>query len=970
MARTLAVALAAALVPVLAAADAKAFDHPAHLAGRPELELASGPPARAQRTLRTGKAPQRAQRAWTRLANEVGAGWVAQWDDARGVPSRAWGPGLAAAGTVASAEHAARFARAFLARHIDLLAPGASVDDFVIASNDLSGGMRTVGFVQQHGGVPVLGGQLGFRFKADRLFLIGSEAFPSVRTTTPGSSISPLAARTAALQWVAGEAASAQPGAVVGPYLLPIVGETGVRGYERVLEVTVETRAPMGRWSVWVDAHSGAPVARKQTLSFANGTVLYNAPVRRPGAQRQDYPALFADQTVDGAAVTSDAAGVVTWPTESTASVLAGVSGTRVRVQNDGGGEATQLLSLAPGGTAVWNAANEETIDSQVSVFVHAHEVRDYAKLIAPNLGWLNTKVQATVNIADVCNAFSDGSSINFFLAGSGCENTGRLADVVYHEFGHSLHAQSILQGVGAFESALSEGVSDYLAATITGDSGMGRGFFFTDDPLREIDPPGEEATWPDDISGDPHATGLIIAGALWDLRKALVEKLGEAAGVAQADHLYYEATRRSVDIPTMYAEALAADDDDGDISNGTPNACEIAATFGAHGLRAIEAELTGLSVAPPSVAGFDVSLTVNGFFPGCPGEAVDSATLRWRPRADPGKGGDLPMSQTGSLLEGTIPSQADGTVVEYQVDIALGDGAKLVFPDNVADPYYQLFVGTVQPLYCTDFESDPEAAGWTHALLAGEDEEGADDWQWDEPTGKAGSGDPIEAHSGKKVWGNDLGHDNFNGSYKPDKTNRSASPVISTTGFEVVRLQYWRWLNVEDAHFDRATVYADDAAVWTNLDSMMGDMDSDMHHRDKEWRFHDVDVSAQAADGSVQIAYEIASDPGLELGGWTIDDFCVVGFVAAAPNPCFENPDLPECEQGAGGAGGAGAGAGAGSSGGAGGDPPPVPLSGTNGGCGCSTPGTDPAPAAGLALALAGLAAAASRRRARRSPR
>ena len=43
------------------------------------------------------------------------------------------------------------------------------------------------------------------------------------------------------------------------------------------------------------------------------------------------------------------------------------------------------------------------------------------------------------VNIDDECNAFSDGTSINFFRESDMCSNTGTIADVVYHEFGHSL---------------------------------------------------------------------------------------------------------------------------------------------------------------------------------------------------------------------------------------------------------------------------------------------------------------------------------------------------------------------------------------------------------------------------------------------------------------------------------------------------------------------------------------------------
>ena len=45
----------------------------------------------------------------------------------------------------------------------------------------------------------------------------------------------------------------------------------------------------------------------------------------------------------------------------------------------------------------------------------------------------------------------------------------------------------------------------------------MGRGFFYTDEPLRDLDPEGVEAVWPGD-RGEPHVTGMIFGGAMWDL--------------------------------------------------------------------------------------------------------------------------------------------------------------------------------------------------------------------------------------------------------------------------------------------------------------------------------------------------------------------------------------------------------------------------------------------------------------------
>ena len=102
-------------------------------------------------------------------------------------------------------------------------------------------------------------------------------------------------------------------------------------------------------------------------------------------------------------------------------------------------------------------------------------------------LPWLDGQVDVTVSDASgTCNAMSNGDDLFFFDSSDNCENTARIPDVVYHEAGHSVHNQALIPGVGLFEGALSEGVSDYLSATITGDSGVARGFFYDSQPLRE----------------------------------------------------------------------------------------------------------------------------------------------------------------------------------------------------------------------------------------------------------------------------------------------------------------------------------------------------------------------------------------------------------------------------------------------------------------------------------------------------
>ena len=73
---------------------------------------------------------------------------------------------------------------------------------------------------------------------------------------------------------------------------------------------------------------------------------------------------------------------------------------------------------------------------------------------------------------------------------------------------------------------------------------------------------------------------------------------------------------------------------------------------------------------------------------------------------------------------------------------------------------------------------------------------------------------------------------------------------------------------------------------AWRNVDSKMGD-NSNLQHRDLEWRFHDIDLTPGIMDGQIQVAYQLRSDQGLELAGWNIDEFCVVGVHAVAAPVC-----------------------------------------------------------------------------------
>jgi len=812
-----------------------------------------------------GVDPRVAHPGLVRLRSEVGPVWVA-WSAARQSASGVMLSGVEAPGTVASAARAEAFALAFLERHLAVLAPGSSIGDFEVVGNDLSAGKRTVGLQQRHRGLPVLGGQIGVRFAADRLVLVTSQTLPDVTVPTrTAATVTPEHARAAARTFVARDFDPTGSGSgftVNGPddgtLVLPVWTGAGW-DYHEVVHATVESRAPLGRWAVYLDARTAEPIAREQLMRSA-ATVRFDVPVRHPGAARYDAVAPQLDMMQSGLAAITDADGVVTL-TQSPTTIVTSVAGTLVQVNNDVSNEAsTSFMGVSNGQTVVWSAAADEQVDAQLSAFVHAGLVKEYVRTVAPGLGWLDEVLEVNVNLPSGCNAVSDGDSVYFLLADASCQNTARLADVVYHEVGHSVHAQSIIAGVGAFDSALSEGQSDYLAATIVDDSGMGRGFIYTDEPLRELDPDGFEYMWPLDVSPDPHQTGRIIAGTLWDLREALRAKLGDEAGILQSDTIWYESIRRATDIPSMYPEALAADDDDGNLANGTPNACEINAAFEAHGL--LDPTQVGdvtVDVVPVPEGREIVVAQALPMFAGCPLD-LGTAELRWRLRDEPDDVTTIPMVAEGGTWTATIPTQATGVVVEYQVALTYPTGTPALLPRNDADPWYQLFFGAAMPIYCLDEPDD--TAAW---FFSGS----GDTWSFG-PLAGGGGIDPAAPYDDDGVL---LSQDGIYPSYA---NTAATGPFIDISGHTDVRLHYRRWLSVEDGFFDHASIVVNDQPLWSNLTTAQ----ANVHHIDREWRFHDLPLNDFLDEGQVQLRFALDSDGGLELGGWTVDALCVVEVV------------------------------------------------------------------------------------------
>ena len=706
-------------------------------------------------------------------------------------------------------------ARAYVTAHPEL---GVRAQDLVVVANRIDAGTRSVGFRQTWQGAPVVDGQIGFVFSHDRLFAIFPHLITSIRAT----------------------------GALQGHAVLR------TRSGDRVVDVHENAGE-----TVYVDPASGTPIDRRSKVSHGASTLVYDVGARYATGPRVDVPAPDAEITVDGLARTTADDGTFLWAGTNSALVQPGLTGSYVTVINEAGSLASTTLTVQPGETARWSQASDEKNDAQLSAFVYVSLAKAHARIVNPAVAsWIDSPLTVHVNEPGTCDAYATPNELYFYRADAQCQNSARVADVVFHEFTHALHHHSVIAGVGMFEQQLSEGLADWFAADMNEDPGIGRGFRYDSVPERDIDPYGIERRWPEDIGFDTHVTGEIISGALWDLRTALVRELGQAAGVAQAEKIFTGILQRALDIPSSYQAALVADDDDGNLSNGTPHFCAIQQAFGAHGLA--EPDFATTSIASPIAGGQNIRVDVTTpTGRACPPPQVTSITVTWH--VGNGVPSELQLAPDGASWKGMFPEQPSGTVIAYSVDAALDDGTHIVMPNNPADPEYQLFEGSVVPIVCELMDHDPQ---WPQV---------GTEWEWAQAGLEPTSKDPPAAHTGTHVLGTDLTHD---GNYAPNELTTISIPTVDISAWEIVHLQYWRWLTVEDGKYDRADLLVDRQSAWSNAsDHRAGVLD----HVDKEWRFQDIDLTPYGS-GSVSITWSLASDGSNQLGGWTLDDVCVVG--------------------------------------------------------------------------------------------
>ena len=645
--------------------------------------------------------------AWEDFRARYG-GWTAMWNTRTGSPHRAFGPAIALAGFADRADAVEASVRAFVAANPELFGTPVLATSRVQKVN----GIWYVRFRQTVRGMPILFNDWEFRVGTNgNLMVLGADA---QRVT---SADIPTVARIPAA--VAREAARAGLAFVQGRdrleggddlALLPVATEQG-QIFRVVTEARVVIADPPGDWRTLVDAGTGEVLMRQnQVRNAISGTVTATVHPLLPTDPIVSQPLHNLTVNVGATPVSTSPSGTYSASPGGTVTVSAALRGPFCDVNRQ---DAVPDASFTAAGVTdpatvniAFNSGNSH--DGERDGFANVNFVHDYIKTLDPGLTGLDYVVPCAVNINSTCNAFWDGTGVNFYAAGGGCPNTATMPDVVYHEYGHGVNDKLYIQAgspTGMDNGALHEGMADVLAAMIQDTPHMGKGFFGPGTVLREL---ANTKHWPEDESSDPHMTGLIIGGAFWDLRVA--------AGLTLASRLSHFAKYGTPDDPDdgvamneFFVEALVQDDDDANLGNGTPHSAQIVTAFNAHGIGTVfYLHFTHTPLADqPGDGSYPVTATVT--YTGPFGAMAGNPTLFYA--YNNGSFQSVGMTPTGNSNEftGSIPGSS-GAVVRYYLSAIDTYGQTSTEPAHAPVIVNRFVAGPVVTLQSRDMETDP---GW-----------------------------------------------------------------------------------------------------------------------------------------------------------------------------------------------------------------------------------------------------------------
>ncbi|MBL0175421.1 MAG: hypothetical protein IPP94_09190 [Ignavibacteria bacterium] len=534
-------------------------------------------------------------------------GWEFRYNELTNNPHRAWGAGIPIEGFPAiTLMNAPQAGRQFVRENAALL--NADPANLRMLYSEIVDGKAYQKFIQTHNGIDVLNSYVDLRISRDgRVFMFGSDAKPGLSVDT-APSLGVDAARAFAK---AGFAVPPADDRITGGTLFILPLKFATRIDARLVYNFVVNAGPEDVWNTFVDAHSGAVLWRKNLVQhFHRGDEHEPRPAGNTvngrlmmsvykdswlvGASMEPVPNAYVN--VGGKEYITDADGRFTADigAELTAPVVARLAGQYSLVRR---GDSTavakngRIATSAIAGqelSVVWDSTNSTAAER--CIYFHMTTIRNYLRGIDPSnkLADIDRQITGVANINASCNANWDGTRMNFFAKSATCGNTGEIADVIYHEYGHAVNQflYTKLKGSSMSNGTLGEATSDIPANMLRDDPRIGIGFMLSGSPDGLIRNSDNTRRYPENLVNEIHDDGMILSGAVWDMRKAI----GLEVSRKLTHYVKYgtpDGTTTGEVFADYFIEILVADDDDGNLANGTPHSADIIPAFVKHGIPA-----------------------------------------------------------------------------------------------------------------------------------------------------------------------------------------------------------------------------------------------------------------------------------------------------------------------------------------------------------------------------------------------
>ena len=309
---------------------------------------------------------------------------------------------------------------------------------------------------------------------------------------------------------------------------------------------------------------------------------------------------------------------------------------------------------------------NSNSTIQERTAFYSVNKIHDHLKSVFPTFTGLDYALETNIDVQGSCNAYYDGT-INFFAEGNGCNATAKIPDVVYHEYGHGIN--NYRYGSGMWNGGLNEGYADIWAISLTQSPVLGYGWDISDPSVYVRRYDQDRKVYPQDLVGEVHADGEIIAGAFWDTYLNLND-------MPQMLNLFKYTFDGAPDGPNgtegiiytdVLVEVLFADDNDANLTNGTPNDIAIIQAFALHGITLLSNAV--IAHSPVSLAPGNIDINISANISATYSWALSSANCFYRVN-DNQNWNALSMTANGNNFTATIPAQSNGNIIAYYISL------------------------------------------------------------------------------------------------------------------------------------------------------------------------------------------------------------------------------------------------------------------------------------------------------------